>query len=404
MTPAVKLDAASVRFHERARLRDRARGRRHRDSHRGASGVFWGPSGCGKSTLLRLVADLVTPHARHGVGAGRARRRRRAFNRELGFVFQDPNAPALALGPLENVRFAPSRSVLRSEKRSSQWTPEGPAAARGPWPVARTPLPHELSGGMRPARGHLAAAALVSEPRILLMDETVSAPLDEITRDTLNEELLRIWKQTGTTILFVTHSIPEAVFLSEARAWCWRPIPGASARWSPAACPTPGRSASARPRKFIQIAAQPARASSRPVDGDDGGPRRVVPRTSAPALSGAGPRRREPGATTLLPFATAAALLVAWAKRWRGGFSLPVYIAPTPAQIARTLVAELPTLLRNFAPTAVESFVGFLLGKHDRDPGGGAVSCIRSGSRRRSTRSPVFITRFRSSPRRPSWS
>jgi len=64
---------------------------------------------------------------------------------------------------------------------------------------------------------------------------------------------------------------------------------------------------------------------------------------------------------TLLPFATAAALLVAWqALAW--GFSLPVYIAPTPAQIARTLVAELPTLLRNFAPTAVESFVGFLLG------------------------------------------
>jgi len=91
----------------------------------------------------------------------------------------------------------------------------------------------------------------------------------------------------------------------------------------------------------------------------------IVTRAASSTEPGAGAPRASASPRawrdTLLPFATAAALLVAWqALAW--GFSLPVYIAPTPAQIARTLVTELPTLVRNFAPTAAESFIGFLLG------------------------------------------
>jgi NitT/TauT family transport system ATP-binding protein len=167
-----------------------------------------GPSGCGKSTLLRVVADLVAPSAGTvsvlGGTPGEARRRR-----ALGFVFQDaallPWRTALA-----NVEL-PLEVGGRPPPTPGEPTPTELLALVGlkGWENA---YPHELSGGMRQRVS--IARALVGAPQILLMDEPFGA-LDEITRDHLNEELLKIWQATRTTILFVTHSIYEATFLGQ---------------------------------------------------------------------------------------------------------------------------------------------------------------------------------------------
>ena len=177
------------------------------DVARGEFLTLLGPSGCGKSTLLRALADLVPVSGGEirilGDTAEAARRRR-----DIGFVFQDP-----ALLPwrtsLQNV--ALPLEVADGAKHRGKATPIELLELVGleGWEHA---YPHELSGGMR-QRVSL-ARALVSDPKILLMDEPFGA-LDEITRDRLNEELRRVWRETGTTILFVTHSIYEAAFLGQ---------------------------------------------------------------------------------------------------------------------------------------------------------------------------------------------
>ena len=167
-----------------------------------------GPSGCGKSTLLRVIADLIAPSSGTVSVLGRTPRQARV-DRTLGFVFQDA-----ALLPwrtvLENVELPLEVGGRRSLPKGAP-TPRELLQLVGleSWEAS---FPHELSGGMRQRVS--IARALLGGPRLLLMDEPFGA-LDEITRDRLNEELRRIWLETRTTILFVTHSVYEAIYLGE---------------------------------------------------------------------------------------------------------------------------------------------------------------------------------------------
>jgi NitT/TauT family transport system ATP-binding protein len=166
-----------------------------------------GPSGCGKSTFLRVVADLIEPSS-GAIDVLSASPQAARQRRDIGFVFQDA-----ALLPwrtaLQNVELP--LQVGGGATRKGRRGPRELLEMVGLKDRANA-YPHELSGGQRQRVS--IARALVSDPRILLMDEPFGA-LDEITRDRLNEELLRVWQETGVTILFVTHSIHEAAFLGQ---------------------------------------------------------------------------------------------------------------------------------------------------------------------------------------------
>ena len=168
-----------------------------------------GPSGCGKSTLLRLAADLIEPSGGSVLVNGKTPRQAR-LDRDYGFIFQSPTLfdwrtvwKNVAL-PLEIMRIDGMTKAKRDEEIERLL---GMVGLDG----FESHHPYQLSGGMQ-QRVSL-ARALVFRPSILLMDEPFGA-LDEITRDRMNLELHRIWEETHTTILFVTHSIPEAVLLS----------------------------------------------------------------------------------------------------------------------------------------------------------------------------------------------
>ncbi|HYZ76584.1 MAG TPA: ABC transporter ATP-binding protein [Gaiellaceae bacterium] len=165
-----------------------------------------GPSGCGKSTLLRIVGDLIEPTSGDVVVNGKPAHRAR-LDRDYGIVFQDPVlydwrtvSKNVAL-PLEMLGWSRRRRSERVREMMELVELTG-FENHHPW---------QLSGGMQQRVS--IARALSFSPALLLMDEPFGA-LDEMTRERLNMELLRIWEASGATVIFVTHSIPEAVFLS----------------------------------------------------------------------------------------------------------------------------------------------------------------------------------------------
>jgi NitT/TauT family transport system ATP-binding protein len=174
-----------------------------------------GPSGCGKSTLLRMLAGLLS---RSG---GSIRVRGKAIDgpqRDIGVVFQ---APVLLpwKTALQNVLLP--ADVLDLERTAARQRALELLAMVGLQDFANR-YPGELSGGMQ--QRVAIARALLHDPAVLLMDEPFGA-LDAMTRETMNMEIRRIWKNSGKTILFVTHSIPEAVFLG-TRVLVLSPRPG----------------------------------------------------------------------------------------------------------------------------------------------------------------------------------
>lgn len=187
------------------------------DIRKGEFVSLLGPSGCGKTTLLRLMADLIQPTSGSIHVAGKTAKEAR-LAQKYGIVFQSPvlydwrKVKQNVALPLELVGVS---KIERERKAIELLELVGleKFADQYPW---------QLSGGMQQRAA--IARALAMEPEILLMDEPFSA-LDEFTRERLNEELLSVWNNIQNTIVFVTHSIPESIFLSD-RVFVLSPHPG----------------------------------------------------------------------------------------------------------------------------------------------------------------------------------
>jgi len=176
-----------------------------------------GPSGCGKTTLLRIMADLIQPTSGEVKIAGETAKEAR-LARKYGIVFQSP-----VLYDWRKVKqnISLPLEMMGMKKVEKENRVHNLLALVG-LENFKDKYPWQLSGGMQ--QRVAIARALAMEPEILLMDEPFSA-LDEFSRERLNEELLSIWSKFGNTVVFVTHSISEAIFLSD-RVFVLSPHPG----------------------------------------------------------------------------------------------------------------------------------------------------------------------------------
>jgi NitT/TauT family transport system ATP-binding protein len=241
-----------------------------------------GPSGCGKSTLLRLIGDLTGPTRGTVTVNGKPARQAR-LDRDYGIVFQAPvlfdwrSVQANVALPLE-VKGTPRHE--RDERVRSMLELVELKDFAGHYP-------YQLSGGMQ--QRVAIARALALEPSILLMDEPFGA-LDEMTRERLNAEVQRIWQQTRTTIVFVTHSIPEAVFLS-SRVVVMSPRPGRIVRVIDVDLPRPRTDDTRETPRYFELITEVretlrGRRGRAGGDGEPGGAVASVERTMAEGAVG----------------------------------------------------------------------------------------------------------------------
>ena len=217
------------------------------DIHKGEFISLLGPSGCGKTTLLRIIADLLHPTSGEILVGGSTPKEARLKQR-YGIVFQSAvlydwrTVKKNVMLPLEIMHVKKEERVKRAMKMLEL--------------VGLTDFadsyPRQLSGGMQQRVG--IARALAIKPEILLMDEPFSA-LDEFTREKLHEDLLRIWRKTNKTIVFVTHNIQESVFLSD-RICVLSPHPGRLSAVIDVDLPRPRTAELKNTREFTELVAK----------------------------------------------------------------------------------------------------------------------------------------------------
>ena len=202
-----------------------------------------GPNGCGKSTLLRVLSGLIAPDRGAVTLSGRAIS---GPDPRVGLVFQEPRLLAWR-SAVDNVRFPLELADWPRPRQDARATEL--LGLVGLAEVAQA-KPSTMSGGMRQRVS--IARALALEPEVLLLDEPFSA-LDALTRERFNAELLDLWQRTGTTIVLVTHSIPEAVFLAD-RVVVMSPRPGRIVADVPVDLPRPRRTEDIDSARAAEIA------------------------------------------------------------------------------------------------------------------------------------------------------